>query len=82
MYRNNSESNMSIKMQAIVVVLIQTLLLLTEVVVSWTPSPNAKHLFTLSKVDNAATSSFGNGNITNYFKVLDQDDYSILVGAR
>lgn len=64
--------------QKTVLILTQALLLLARLAASWTPSPVAR--YPVKYDPNRAP--FGNGNVTNYFKVLDQDDYSILVGAR
>lgn len=70
---------MSITMQKTLFIFIQTLLVLTKFVASWTPSQDAKYV---GSETQASQAEFGNGNLTNFFKVLDQDDYSILVGAR
>lgn len=63
-------------MADIVSILLQLLLLVT-LVAAWTPSTQSRQQI---KYDEKRASFFG--NVTDYFKILDQDDNSMLIGAK
>lgn len=59
--------------QQIVVILLVTI----NLIGAWSPSPQHRQQI---KYDEKRATFFG--NVTDYFKVLDQDDNSMLIGAK